>query len=222
MNPGLGYEELSERLVALSVEAFIPERLLSAFSVAIALAKQSTVAQLVGQLREASVPRQAVYEIMLQSYLLLGFPRMLMAAETLQQVWPAATGDDGVTRIRPDDCARWLEDGQRLCRRIYAENFDKLRERVTAMAPEIFAWMVLEGYGKVYSRPGVDPVSRELANVAILLVENREQQLHSHMRGALHVGASKSLLRTVIEDIGEPAGGGYRTACRLLSMLREK
>ena len=82
--------------------------------------------------------------------------------------------------------------------------------------------MIIEGYGKVLSRPGLGIVERELANVAFLMGEDYEQQLHSHMRGALNVGATEELLKTVVHDIGEAAGNGYRTAQAILTKLRKK
>jgi len=220
MNPGLDRSELGARLRKLAPHQHIVERLLAAFSVAIALADDALTVEMVQRLRTEGVPRPATYEIMLQSYLLLGFPRMLSAAEALHRVWPSVGDDSEPAGVDPRDCVNWFEAGQKLCRRIYAENYEKLMRRVTAMSSEIFDWMILEGYGKVYSRPGADPVTRELANVSVLVVENREQQLHSHMRGALHVGASISLLSGIIEDLGPPAGDGYRSAARLLSNLR--
>ena len=76
--------------------------------------------------------------------------------------------------------------------------------------------MVVEGYGKVMSRPGLGRVERELASVAFLVMEGYEQQLYSHIRGALNIGASEELVLAVIEDIGPAAGNGFDTAKRIL------
>ena len=51
------------------------------------------------------------------------------------------------------------------------------------------------------------------------MMEDRRQQLHSHMRGAINVGAPAELLRCVIDDIGEAAGSGYDTALEILRKL---
>ena len=87
------------------------------------------------------------------------------------------------------------------------------------MAPEIFRWMIVEGYGKVLSRPEVDIVDRELSIVAFLMVENHKRQLHSHIRGAINAGSSLTLLRTVIEDIGTVTRDGYQSSLRILARL---
>ncbi|MEW5994266.1 MAG: carboxymuconolactone decarboxylase family protein, partial [Candidatus Zixiibacteriota bacterium] len=76
-----------------------------------------------------------------------------------------------------------------------------------------------EGYGKVLSRPGLGIIDRELAIVSCLVIDRREKQLHSHIRGAANVGASPELIRLVVEDLGEAAGSGYRLACDILNQL---
>jgi 4-carboxymuconolactone decarboxylase len=50
--------------------------------------------------------------------------------------------------------------------------------------------MVVEGYGKVLGRPGLELRVRELCIAALLAVLGATRQLHSHLRGALNAGAS--------------------------------
>ena len=92
-----------------------------------------------------------------------------------------------------------------------------LKERVESFAPDIFRWMIVEGYGKVLSRDHVDIVDRELSIVAMLTMENKAKQLHSHILGARNVGAEEQLIRQVIEDIGMAAGDGYQTALAIIA-----
>ena len=80
-----------------------------------------------------------------------------------------------------------------------------------SLAPDIFRWMIIEGYGKVLSRQILNIVDRELAIVAALMVDNRQKQLYSHMKGALNAGASEDLLKSVITDISHAAPDGYRS-----------
>ena len=79
--------------------------------------------------------------------------------------------------------------------------------------------MELEGYGKVLSRPGLDIVDREMVIVACLAMENRVSQLHSHLRGALNVGAPMQLVRDVVADLSPAAPAGHATATELLQRL---
>jgi len=194
-------------------------RCLALYSAAITIADEELLTVAIGLGRRHGVTRDQFYEIVLQSYLFLGFPRMLIAATHLYRVMPDGTRPVGHASATGAEFRSWQSDGLALCRRIYGDAFEPLRVQVESIAPEIFQWMVLEGYGKVLSRPGLDIVNRELSIVAFLMVENRSRQLFSHMRGALNVGASEDLLRTVIEDIGNSIGDGYREAHTALERL---
>ncbi len=117
------------------------------------------------------------------------------------------------------DYHTWYEDGERLCQRIYGDAFESLKTKVQPMAPEVFDWMILEGYGKVLSRPGLDIDIRELSIVAFLIAENRPKQLWSHMKGAINVGVSIEHLRVVVADLGEAVGDGFRSATAIIERL---
>ena len=58
------------------------------------------------------------------------------------------------------------------------------------MHPALDSWMVVEGYGKILSRPGLDLVRRELCIVAACAAAKQDRQLQSHLHGALNVGAT--------------------------------
>ena len=79
--------------------------------------------------------------------------------------------------------------------------------------------MIIEGYGKVLSRPGLDIGIRELSIVAFLIAENRPKQLRSHMQGAINVGVSMEHLQVVITDLGEAVGDGFRSATAIIEQL---
>lgn len=163
--------------------------------------------------------RAMLYEVVLQSYLFLGFPRMLIAAEVLDRILPAECTAPITRPITPQESKEWFDRGMELCKQVYDSNYEALRYKVQSIAPEIFRWMIVEGYGKVLSRPGLGPVDRELSISSFLMMEDRAQQLFSHMRGALNVGASTDLLKQVIEDIGDAAGPGLKTAGSILAKL---
>ncbi len=165
------------------------------------------------------VNRAMLYEVVLQSYLFLGFPRMLIAAESLDKVLPGKNTNPRTVMTGDRESNDWYESGMKLYQRIYDRSSASLRDKVEAIAPEIFRWMIIEGYGKVLSRPGLDIVDREVSIIGFLMMENRDQQLHSHVRGAENVGASPELLRYVAEDIGGAAGDGYHTMLTLLKNM---
>ena len=213
---------LRERTVTFSPERFSVPRALAMFAASIATADDSAMSAALRLGQKYAISRESYYEVVLQSYLFLGFPRMLLAVDLLNRDLPSArqcnalaAGDDG-------ECRKYLLDGEALCREIYGSAFDPLRTRIESMAPEVFRWMVMEGYGKVMSRPGLGKVEREVCSLAFMLMEGYEQQLFSHLRGALNVGASEELISALIDDIGPAAGDGAEAARRILQRIGDR
>ncbi len=195
------------------------ERWLALFAATIATNDSEILNSVLIQKEQHAVDRAEFYEVVLQSYLFLGFPRMLTAAEAVDRAFPASPEPFRNRTVDSHTANEWFTRGIELCKKVYGANFEPLRTRVERMAPEVFHWMILEGYGKVLSRPELGLIPRELANVAMLIADDREQQLHSHMRGALNVGAPPELLRRVVEDLS-CFESGTATARQLLTRLK--
>lgn len=146
----------------------------------------------------AGTPAVWVDELLLQSVLMVGYPRALGAA----RVWrgtvgaPASSMEDGgdVGRV-----PQWAARGEQLCRTIYGDNYAKLRDNVRQLHPALDAWMVVEGYGRTLGRPGLDLVRRELCVIAQVAVLGAAPQLHSHLRGALNAGAAAQLVDSALD-----------------------
>jgi len=125
-----------------------------------------------------------VEEVILQSYLFLGYPMALnVMALWRERVEPSPS----VNLIEDRNC--WVDRGEEICRSVYAGQYDELREHIRRLHPDLEQWMVEEGYGKVLGRSGLSLVERELCIVALLAVLDVPRQLYSHLRGALNVGA---------------------------------
>ena len=142
----------------------------------------------------------AVEEIILQSYLFAGFPRALNAA----RAWRAVSGRDAPDEDEESlkaDLAAWRERGEETCAIVYGDHYEKLRENIRALHPALDEWMIVDGYGKVLSRPGVDLRTRELCVVAACAVSGQQRQLHSHLHGALNAGASPGELAAVLDAL---------------------
>ena len=143
-----------------------------------------------------------VEEVLLQSYLFLGYPTALNAIA----LWRQLSG-----RPPPppeeDDWETWVSRGREVCRRVYGGQYSVLRENVRALHPDLERWMVAEGYGKVLGRPGLDLVDRELCIVAMLAVQDLPRQLYSHLRGALNAGATVADVEGVLEEVREFTDG---------------
>jgi len=135
------------------------------------------------------VPAVWIDELVLQSVLMVGWPRALMA----MGVWRSVAGN-GAQDLDPDAdyaaAAEWHARGQETCRVVYGQNYEKLRANVRRLHPALDAWMITEGYGRTLSRPGLDLLRRELCTVVQTAVLDTPHQLHSHLRGALNAGAT--------------------------------
>ncbi|MBD3332449.1 hypothetical protein GF356_06340 [candidate division GN15 bacterium] len=219
MNSSADGTILESTLSGFQAQAEPTARTLALYAAAIAVCRESTLNAAIECARRHAVEAPDLYEIVLQSYLFLGFPRMLEAAQHLHNTFHLKQRPAQTEATTPQEAESWFQRGMNLYRQVYSDNHELLRQRVEAFAPEIFRWMIVEGYGKVLSRPRLDPTVRELAVVAMLMMENRQRQLHSHLKGALNVGASPELVAQVVEDIGESAGEGLTTARNLLETI---
>jgi 4-carboxymuconolactone decarboxylase len=148
-------------------------------------------------LEEASLgadPDQ-VEEVILQSYLFLGYPVALNAFALWREVGGRKAGQ-GVS----DEWNVWSERGEEVCRTVYGGQYEGLRRNVKALHPDMERWMVVEGYGKVLGRPGLDLPTRELCIAALLAVLRAPRQLYSHLRGALNAGAPPGEVAESLEE----------------------
>ena len=136
-----------------------------------------------------------VEEVLLQAYLFLGLPASLNA----MAIWRSSTGR-GPSQAAPPDYALWESRGRDVCAAVYSGQYERVRENVRALHPDLEQWMVVEGYGKVLGRPGLSLVVRELCIVAILAVTGASKQLYSHLRGALNVGAPPSDVEAALRE----------------------
>jgi 4-carboxymuconolactone decarboxylase len=137
----------------------------------------------------------SVEEALLQSYLFLGFPVCLNAFA----LWRRISGRPA-DPPRPVDVPGWEARGREVCSRVYSGQFDHLRETIRGLHEDMDQWMVMEGYGKILGRPGLELDVRELCVVAILAVSRQPKQLYSHLRGALNVGASEERIQRALSS----------------------
>jgi 4-carboxymuconolactone decarboxylase len=134
-------------------------------------------------------------EALLQSYLFVGYPVALQAFA----MWRERTGKSAPEQARPDSCTKWRARGQRVCETVYGGQYERLRENIAKLHPDMERWMLEEGYGKVLSRPGLELKVRELCIIGVLVGLDAPQQLYSHLRGALNAGATQEEVDTAVE-----------------------
>lgn len=159
------------------------------FAAAIAQGYEPEVRERAAACKTNQVPIPWVEEMLLQSTLMVGYPRTLVAFGLWRKASriPAPAADAAAEYGK---VAEWTTRGEETCGVVYGANYRRLRENVRDLHPALDLWMITEGYGRTMSRPGLDLLRRELCIVAQTAVLESPRQLHSHLRGALHAGAT--------------------------------
>jgi 4-carboxymuconolactone decarboxylase len=146
--------------------------------------------------RAANVPPQWVDELLLQSFLNVGYPLALVAFG----VWRSVAGpvQEAGEPIAHPDWKRWTTRGVEACGEVYGRTFHKLMLNLRALHPAIEPLVVVDAYGKILGRPGLDSKKRELCTLAAIAMQNAPRQLHAHLRGALNTGSSREDVDAVL------------------------
>ena len=176
------------------------------------------------QLRHAAreLDPAEVDEAVLQSCLFLGFPAALEAAAEWRS-FRDSPPEDGDPLAAADREADRRDRGERMCRKIYGSAYEALRRNVADASPALDRLMVDFGYGAVLGRPGLAPIRRELCLVAVLAVQGRDRQLHSHLRGALRMGAPPDWVSTALElGLEQAPGAAHGRFRQLWREVRER
>jgi 4-carboxymuconolactone decarboxylase len=179
-----------------------------------------------GRLAEAlaaQVPEAWIEELILQSHLFSGFPRTLNAAREWRRQWPvrapsaaAELGAEPHEGSDIEEVGEWRTRGEATCAAVYDGMYEKLRLNVRDLHPLLDEWMVVDGYGKVLGRPGLDLPRRELCIVAACAATGQDRQLHSHLHGALNVGVDAATLGETIEALAPGLGAERARSAKLL------
>lgn len=147
-----------------------------------------------------------IEELVLQTYLFAGFPRALNAAREWRRVsGSAAPEEDEGSRY---DVAGWEARGIETCATVYGPLYERLRVNIRDLHPALDTWMIVEGYGKVLGRPGLDLARRELCVVAACAISRQDRQLHSHLHGALHAGATRGVIDATFDALADLIADG--------------
>jgi alkylhydroperoxidase/carboxymuconolactone decarboxylase family protein YurZ len=142
--------------------------------------------------RVAQVPPRWVDEMLLQSLLNVGYALGLQAFGVWREVSPAPSA--GLAEMGEpvvhDRWRHWAERGAAVCREVYGRTYHKLIVNLRAMHPALEALVVIDAYGKLMGRDGLDLKRRELCTIAEIAVLDTPRQLHAHLRGALNADAT--------------------------------
>jgi 4-carboxymuconolactone decarboxylase len=161
------------------------------------------------------VPAAWVEEVVLQSYLFAGFPRALNAMREWRRIsGQVAPPNDPWSAL--DRAPTWASDGEQTCATVYGDFYGRLRHNIAALHPALDTWMIVDGYGKVLSRPGLDLARRELCVVAACAVQEQDRQLHSHLHGAVNAGVAQDVVDAVLAALDPVLSANAAARYRLL------
>jgi 4-carboxymuconolactone decarboxylase len=154
-------------------------------------------------------------ELFLHLSLLLGFPTMLEGLTTLRTI--AAKPAAGP--VKAERIALVKKRGMNKLRRIYGSTLNRLLANLRSLHEDVPEMIIRDVYGRTVSRRGLSLREREIVNVAVLSIQQLDQQLHSHIRGALALRVSRKSLRRIINMAARIAHTDPKISLNLLSSL---
>jgi len=167
----------------------------------ITLDKFSQINSVITNLKKENVNPEKIYETILQSYLFCGFPAAIESLTIFRKNFP-----NFQKRKTVFNHVKFRKSGITNCKLVYKNNFKKLIENMNYYSRDLRDWMIIEGYGKVLGRTGLNLLEREYINVSMLVTRFYKNQLHSHLRGCLYMGASKNELNSLFNQLEKVAG----------------
>jgi len=100
-----------------------------------------------------------------------------------------------------------LERGRRALAEIDGEAGEKVVSSLADIAPDFARYLIEFPFGDIYSRPGLDIRSREIATIAALTaMGTAAPQLKVHIEAGLNVGLSRDEVTEIIMQMAVYAG----------------
>jgi len=153
--------------------------------------------QLILLAKDKKISFTKLYETLLQNYLFAGYPSALSSLKILKEYFPKIK----MPKVADMNLFHFRKMGEVRCRKVYGNKYEKLIRNIKKFSPELSEWLLLEGYGKVFGRKGLSFKERELCIVAVLTVMKFEDQLYSHLNGAIKAKATIEEIETVIKNL---------------------
>jgi 4-carboxymuconolactone decarboxylase len=110
--------------------------------------------------------------------------------------------------------------GLRRLQQVDAEQVCRIIAGLRDIAPDFATYLIEFPFGDIYSRPGLELKTRQIATVAALTaMGTAEPQLKVHIHGALNVGCTREEITEVIMQMAVYAG--FPAALNGLSAAKE-
>ena len=172
--------------------------------------------------RGAGVPARWVDELLLQSFLNVGYPLALAAFGVwrTQVPGPAEGGGEPLDHAEHPD---WRKRGEGAAGEVYGRTYQKLLSNLRGLHPAVEHLVVTDAYGKILGRPGLDAKWRELATLSAIAMLDAPKQVHAHLRGALNLGWTREEIDALLALL-EPDMGTERALAvwQLWAQVRER
>jgi 4-carboxymuconolactone decarboxylase len=112
-----------------------------------------------------------------------------------------------MTQIYPNAGESRLERGKRALAEIDGHAGEKVVSALADIAPDFATYLLEFPFGDIYSRPGLDLRSREIATIAALTaMGNAAPQLKVHIEAGMNVGLSRDEIVEIIMQMAVYAG----------------
>ncbi len=171
--------------------------ILPQIAAASAINELNLLREIILQAKLEKVPFSKMYETLLQNYLFAGYPSAISSLKILKEYYP----DKRLPEVADMNLYHFRRKGEARCKKVYGNKYKKLIKNINNFSPELAEWLILEGYGKVLGRVGLSFKERELCIVAVLAAMKFEDQLYSHINGAMNAGISIEELQIVIKNL---------------------
>ena len=107
----------------------------------------------------------------------------------------------------PSDSVDRYQQGWQKLTEIHGQTGEQVVENLKEIAPDLARYIIEFPFGDIYSRPGLDLKSRQIATIASLTtLGNAQPQLKAHIHGALNVGCTREEVIEVILQMAVYAG----------------
>lgn len=153
--------------------------------------------------------KEQIMECIIQMALYAGFPASLNAIQVAREVFQEGKGEKFQPKMTKGDQATRYKRGSVLIGEVYGDPnaAQTLEKGLADIAPDMARFILEFPYGDVYSRPGLDMKSREIATVAALTaLGTATPQLKTHIRASLNVGLTQVEIKECIIQMALYAG----------------
>ena len=151
-------------------------------------------------------PPAEIVEVLIHVNVYAGFPATLNAISVARQAFQDRP-DLAFTPTRTPAAADRFERGERTLSDVDGHAGEQVIASLADMAPDLARYVIEYSFGDIYSRPGLDLKTRELATVALCTaMGTAAPQLRVHIHGLLNVGGTREEVVEVITQMAVYAG----------------